>query len=153
MSKNAENIARLSPKQRKLFEQLLKQEGRNTELLPIARQPRDTYTFPLSFAQQRMWFLYQLTPDNVAYNISTAVSLTGPLSLSVFELALREIVRRHEIVRTIFKVVEGQPAQVIKPHMDIPLRVIDLRDLASPSHATYLQSLAYEEAQSPFNLT
>src|SRR5688572_15392193 len=86
---------------------------------------------PLSFAQQRLWFLEQLCPGSSVYNIIEALRLHGALDASALERSLQEIVRRHEALRTNFMAVDGQPVQVIKPAADFALQILDLRDLSS----------------------
>src|SRR5919202_3291406 len=77
-------------------------------------QPRAQNTdLPMSFAQERLWFLNQLKPKSSAYNIPLALHLTGSLKVSALEQSLNEILRRHETLRTTFAVVEGQPVGVI----------------------------------------
>src|SRR5688500_19831669 len=80
----------------------------------------------LSFAQQRLWFLDQLEPGLIAYNIPAAVRLVGQLDVSVLNWSLNEIVRRHESLRTTFDVLAGEPVQVIAPTMRISILMIDL---------------------------
>src|SRR5690349_22738617 len=81
---------------------------------------------PLSFAQQRLWFIEQLDPGNIAYNIPLGVKWVGPLNLAVFEKSVSEIVNRHETLRTTFANVGGEPVQVISPPCKVSLPVIDL---------------------------
>ena len=69
----------------------------------------------LSYAQQRLWFIDQLEPQSTLYNIPAAVRLTGELNLAALEQTFSEIVRRHEVLRTTFASVEGEPIQVISP--------------------------------------
>ena len=87
----------------------------------------------LSFAQERLWFLNQLEPDNPFYNMSMALRLRGPLDTDALERSLNEIVRRHEALRTTFAAVDGEPVQLIAPSLTIPLPVLDLRSLAEVS--------------------
>ena len=84
---------------------------------------------PLSFAQQRLWFLDQLEPSTSAYTISAALRLTGLLNVAALAQSLNEIIRRHEALRTTFAVMEGQPVQVITPTLHLSLPVVDLRAL------------------------
>jgi amino acid adenylation domain-containing protein len=118
-------------------------------LLPISRNG----TLPLSFAQQRLWFLDQLIPNNAFYNTPAAVSITGSLNLDALEQTFNEIVLRHEALRTTFVTVEGQPVQAIAPTLTIPLPVIDLRDLPDAKRENEAQRLTTEEAQRPFDLS
>ena len=117
---------------------------------PIPRASRDT-ALPLSFAQQRLWFMDQVVPGNPAYNIQAAVRLSGPLSPTAFASALNEIVQRHEILRTTFHMREGQPTQVISPIAELNLEIRDLSTL--PSSPDTVQQLASAEARRPFDLT
>ena len=75
----------------------------------------EVYAFPLSFAQRRLWFLQQLEPSSAAYNVPFASRLSGRLDASALERALNEIVRRHEILRTTFELLDEEPAQVVAP--------------------------------------
>lgn len=106
-------IANLSSEKRRLFDLYLQKEGVNLSELLITSQRRDSDHFPLSFAQQRLWFLDQLEPGNPLYNNPSAIRLSGRLDLKALELSLNEIIRRHEILRTTFTAVDGQPVQVI----------------------------------------
>lgn len=128
-----------------------------TALTPISRDGN----LPLSFAQQRLWFLDQLVPNNAFYNVSAAVRLVGSLNLVALEETFDEIVRRHEALRTSFVTVEGQPIQAIAPTLSLPLRIVDLRShsvfdgesLPKAEQETQAQRLTTEEAQRPFDLS
>jgi amino acid adenylation domain-containing protein len=95
---------------------------------PLVPQARDTY-IPLSFAQESIWQLQQLDPESCAYNSFFILRFTGSLSAIALESSFNEIIRRHEILRTAFSVVESQPVQVITPFLTIPLEIIDLQNL------------------------
>ncbi|HID62186.1 MAG TPA: non-ribosomal peptide synthetase, partial [Anaerolineae bacterium] len=118
---------------------------------PIQPVPRDR-DLPLSFAQQRLWFLDQLEPGSPFYNIPTAVRLTGPLDVAALEQTLNEIVRRHEALRTTFETVDGRARQVIAPELTVPLPVTDLTDLPEAEREAEALQLASQEAQRPFDL-
>jgi aspartate racemase len=107
---------------------------------------------PLSFAQQRLWFIDQLEPGNSAYNCPAAVRLKGPLNVAALEQSVNEIVKRHEALRTIFTTVDGQPAQVIAPTLTVRLPVVNLQELHESEREAEVQGLVIEEAQRPFNL-
>ena len=111
----------------------------------------DVFVFPVSFAQQRLWFLEQLVPGNPFYNVPTAVRLTGPLDLAALEQTFNEIVRRHEALRTTFRMLDGQPVQAIAPQLSLPLPVVDLQLPATEQEAA-VERLMTEEVQQPFNL-
>ena len=87
------------------------------------------FIFPLSFAQQRLWFLEQLQPDIAVYNLPLAFRLCGLLNVNALEYAIDEVVRRHEALRTTFAVEQGQPVQVIAPTLALTVEHIDLRHL------------------------
>jgi amino acid adenylation domain-containing protein/non-ribosomal peptide synthase protein (TIGR01720 family) len=114
----------------------------------IARSPQ----LPLSFAQQRLWFLSELEPNSPFYNIPTAVRLEGTLNLAALEQSFHEILRRHEVLRTNFRTVEGQAIAVISLTKSQLLSVIDLSELPSAQRETKVKQLAIAEAQQPFNL-
>jgi amino acid adenylation domain-containing protein/non-ribosomal peptide synthase protein (TIGR01720 family) len=117
-------------------------------LLPVERCGE----MVLSFAQARLWFLEQLEPGSSAYNIPAAVRLTGSLDVAVLEQSLNEIVGRHEVLRTTFGMVSGEPRQVIAPVLALTLRWVDLRDLPEAQQKIQVERLATEEAQQPFDL-
>ncbi|AVH63935.1 non-ribosomal peptide synthetase [Nostoc sp. 'Peltigera membranacea cyanobiont' N6] len=118
-------------------------------LVPISRSGN----IPLSFAQQRLWFLDQLIPNNPFYNIPLALHLTGSLKLAALEQTFNEIVQRHEALRTTIVVQTGQPIQVINPTLTIPLPIIDLRQLPQAEREIQARRLTTQEAQRPFNLS
>ncbi|MBD2120847.1 non-ribosomal peptide synthetase [Trichocoleus sp. FACHB-262] len=119
------------------------------ELKPIARnQP-----LPLSFAQQRLWFLDQLVPENPFYNMPSAVRLSGHLHLKALEQAFAELVQRHETLRTRFAKVDGQPTQIITPTLPLSIPVTDLQSLDSSAQEETVRQIATEEAHCPFDLT
>src|ERR1700754_899143 len=107
---------------------------------------------PLSFAQQRLWFLDQLEPGLVAYNVPAAVRLVGKLDVAILNWSLNEIVRRHEILRTTFDSVTGQPVQIVNPTLQLSISVADLTSLADELREREALRLAQEEAQRPFDL-
>ncbi|MGA8431127.1 MAG: amino acid adenylation domain-containing protein [Candidatus Sulfotelmatobacter sp.] len=118
---------------------------------PIAAARRDVSP-PLSFAQQRLWFLDQLEPGNPLYNVPCAIHLEGNLDQDALERSLNEIVRRHEILRTRFTTSNGQPVQVIAPALSIPLPVTELGRLPQTERTVKAERLAAEEAKRSFNL-
>ena len=118
---------------------------------PVVRVSRDR-KLPLSFAQQRLWFLDQLEPGNRVYHIPTIVRLKGALNLDVLSAALDEIVRRHEILRTIFSATDGHPHQVILPPAHVPIEKVDLRNVPQEFREENLRRLADLHIQKPFDL-
>ncbi|HEU4711739.1 MAG TPA: amino acid adenylation domain-containing protein [Pyrinomonadaceae bacterium] len=119
---------------------------------PIVPVSRDGH-LPLSFSQQRLWFLYQLEPSTSAYNIPTAVRLSGLLDRDALGRTLNEVVRRHEILRTYYCMVDGRPGQVVGPPQELAIDVLDLSALAESEREPRMLELAAEEARKPFDLT
>jgi amino acid adenylation domain-containing protein len=113
-------------------------------ILPI---PRDRQ-LPLSFAQSRLWFLYQLEGATGTYNMTGALSLSGSLQVEALKQALGSIIQRHEPLRTRFQTVDGVPVQVIDPQ---PIWELTMVNLAGKE--TEAEKLAYQESQTPFDLT
>ncbi len=127
------------------------EEGKNIQSLPIVSVPREGES-PLSFSQERMWFLYQLESGGPAYSIPFAVHLSGLLNIRVLEQCINDILKRHEVLRTAFKTVEGQPVQVIHPALHLPLQAIDFQALPQEKRNEECRRLARAEAQIPFDL-
>jgi amino acid adenylation domain-containing protein len=154
MSKIRKDIDNLPPKKRELFELLLKEKKAKAESQPtdvITKRP-DTSSYPLSFAQQRLWFINLVEPDNPAYNMSFCWRLVGPMKVGVLERAVSEVERRHEILRASFPAVDGRPSLVIAPVRPHRIALIDLKGLPEQHRETEARRLAYEEARRPFDL-
>ncbi|HEV7551579.1 MAG TPA: amino acid adenylation domain-containing protein, partial [Candidatus Angelobacter sp.] len=108
---------------------------------------------PASFAQQRLWFIDQLTPGRATYNIPGALRIRGELDVEVLERALKEVARRHETLRTYFATVHGEPQQVIEEQVKVQLPALDLTSIPTEKEReAEAMRLAREEAQQPFNL-
>lgn len=107
---------------------------------------------PLSFAQQRLWFIDQLEPQSSAYNVPGAWRLTGPLDIAALQRSINEIVRRHEALRTTFATVEGEAVQTIIPSLKIELPIIDLTSAIENEREGEAQRIVSEEAKRPFDL-
>ena len=101
---------------------------------------------PLSFAQQRLWFLDQLAPGSASYNVPFAVRLKGALNVDALERTLSEIMRRHEVLRTRFVDVAGEPRQEVLEAAPIKLAVTELED------ETAVRAIVTAEADEPFDL-
>ena len=140
-----------SPTVAELAETLLGTSSQQQATLqPIPREAE----LPLSFAEQRLWFLDQLQEKSIAYNEQEALRLTGSLSIEALEMALQEIVRRHESLRTNYQAVEGSPVRVIH-EIQKPGFFSQLASTANTDTETRfleLQRLAAEEIQQPFDL-
>jgi amino acid adenylation domain-containing protein len=117
-----------------------------------APETSEVFAFPMSFAQQRLWLLDQLESNNSFYNTPNALVLSGPLHTLLLEKALNEIVRRHEILRTIFTTQSGQPVQVILPALTLAVPVVELRSMSALERHREVREQALEEAQRPFDL-
>jgi amino acid adenylation domain-containing protein len=111
------------------------------------------HDLPLSFAQQRLWFLDRLEPNRAVYNLPAVLRIRGPLNVIALEQSLNEIVQRHEALRTIFPMIEGKPVQIITPPGAHSLPVIDLRERAESEREGEARRLAKEETRRPFDLT
>src|ERR1017187_8992582 len=107
----------------------------------------------VSYPQEQLWFLSQFEPANVAYNVPLAWKLAGCLDIEVLEQCLREVVRRHEALRTSFPLVSGKPMQYANPADDFRLRIVDLRTLPQVRRQAECDRLVAEEARNPFNLS
>src|ERR1043166_4824191 len=118
----------------------------------IPRVPRSP-GLPLSFAQQRLWFLDQLIPGSPAYNIWEIVRLTGTLDRAALQWSLKEILNRHESLRTVFEDTDGQPAQNILTETEFRLEITDLRAVPEQEREAELKRLAIAESKKPFDLT
>jgi amino acid adenylation domain-containing protein len=114
-------------------------------ILPIARDTQ----LPLSFAQARLWFLYQLEGATGTYNMTGALSLSGSLQVEALKQALGAIIQRHEPLRTSFQPIDGVPVQMIDPKPIWKLSILNLEG----QEAAAAEKLAYAEAQTPFDLT
>jgi len=107
---------------------------------------------PLSSGQERLWFLQQFDPSSVAYNCAENLVLAGPLNVSVLQLALNEILRRHESLRTFFPVQDDSPRQQVSSECNLALEIVDLRDLPADARDSQARQLAAAEAAVPFCL-
>ncbi|MDQ3917565.1 MAG: HAD-IIIC family phosphatase, partial [Acidobacteriota bacterium] len=121
-------------------------------LPPIVRVTREG-ALPLSFAQQRLWLLNRMNPESPAYNIPAAVRLKGRLDVGALERTFREIVRRHEILRTTYETRGDRPVQVIHPPLELKLPMLSLRALPEGGREETARGFALEETQSPFKLS
>ncbi len=144
--------AHLSPSQRALLERRLRGIGpatapaRNIPPRPAGRE------VPLSFAQERLWFLDQLVPENSILNCTDSLRFSFSLEADLLERSLNEVIRRHESLRTTFQVIDGQPAQVIAPQLIVPLPVTDLRHLDRFDAEKAAAQIVADAAGRPFDL-
>src|SRR6185295_20184774 len=106
---------------------------------------------PLSFAQQRLWFIDQMEPGYL-YNVPAAIKLTGALDVEALERTLTEIVRRHEVLRTSYANEDGRPVQVIHPAAPVSLPLLELDHLQAEEQEEQVRQSAQAEAAQPFDL-
>ena len=118
------------------------------KIVPISRSGNP----PLSFGQQRLWYLDQLGPETAVYNLPDAYRLTGRLDRAALEKSLNEIIRRHEVLRTTYRMDGDVPVQIIAPSLEIELPLIDMSDRAVTEREKELGHFLETEARRPFNL-
>ncbi len=152
MNEIKKKIANLSAEKRALLELKLKNKNTKTPIYQEIPQRSKDDSVPLSFAQERLWFLDQLEPNNPLYNLFGAVLLQGNLNLQVLQQALLEIVRRHEVLRTSFPTANGTPIQVIHPEATLKIKVVDLEPVEVTERETVLHQQVQLEAITPFDL-
>jgi amino acid adenylation domain-containing protein/non-ribosomal peptide synthase protein (TIGR01720 family) len=140
----------LSARRRTLLDAMLHEAGAAVAA-PERIEPRgDDGPAPLAFAQQRLWFLDQMEPGNPFYNVDATLRLRLRLRVGALEAAINAIVRRHESLRTTFRLRGGEPVQSVAPELHVPLPVVDLR--GHPEPAAEALRLAHVEALRPFDL-
>ncbi|MGB7951611.1 MAG: condensation domain-containing protein, partial [Candidatus Binatia bacterium] len=146
-------LANLSPAKRALLDLQLMEKGAAATAPSNIPRRFDAGSAPLSFAQQRLWFLNQLEPESPAYNESTTFRLSGLLDVEVLKRALNEIVRRHEVLRTVIVTVEGNPFQVVARDREVDLPSIDLSAVPTTDRESEAQRLILETIRKPFDLS
>ncbi|MFW9264014.1 non-ribosomal peptide synthase/polyketide synthase [Nostoc sp. CALU 546] len=142
----ASTITELAP-----FIQQLQQQDLQLAAPPILRRAENA-NLPLSYAQQRLWFLDQLEPNSASYNIPFGLRLVGTLNVAALQQSLIEIIHRHEALRTNFVTVDGQATQIIQTQQNWSLTVVDLQHLALTEQEIAAQQLVQEQAIEPFDL-
>jgi amino acid adenylation domain-containing protein/non-ribosomal peptide synthase protein (TIGR01720 family)/FkbM family methyltransferase len=130
-----------------LAEDIVKQERR---VFSIPKAPRDG-DIPLSFPQERLWFLQNLDPDSASYFVPRVLRIKGQLKIDLFERTFTEIIRRHEILRTGFMTREGKPVQQVREPYDFKIPVIDLSGLEDVQQAPCVENWLGEEGRRPFD--
>jgi amino acid adenylation domain-containing protein len=151
MSDLQARISALSPAKRALLERRLREKAERQQTETI--RPRSSQVNPpLSFGQERFWFLYQWEPANPAYNTSIVTRLDGPLDPRVVDLSLTEIARRHETLRTTFEPGGGTPVQIIHPATSIAAQRVDLTGLSPEEKDAELSRIIQEDNVRPFDL-
>src|SRR5262249_19174936 len=125
--------------------------GRRQEAPPLRPRPRDSEV-PLSWAQERIWFLDRLLPGNPALNMPSAVRLAGMLDAAALRRCLAMIADRHEALRTNIATVDGRPVQMIRERADVALPLVDLGGLPAGRREGEAARLGAAEAERPFDL-
>jgi len=131
--------------------EVAREAEKNQQSLPILPASRQGH-IPLSFAQQRLWFLDQLEPGSFLYNAPRAFRIGGELNVTALRQTLNAIVARHEALRTTFATEDGNPVQVVAPSLNVVLPIVDLSQLADGDREAEARRLATEEARRPFDL-
>ncbi|MHC5744028.1 MAG: amino acid adenylation domain-containing protein [Nostoc sp.] len=132
---------------------LLHKKNADTDTdFPLIKAERPQ-NLPLSFAQERLWLLNQLEPDNPSYNEQAALKLHGKLNVVALEQSLNKIIDRHEALRTNFRTINEQPVQIITDSLNLNVPIVDLTELPASEREIACQQLATTEANQPFDLT
>ena len=147
------NVAEISEEKRELISRLLMAEGVEIPISRIPLRQKETDEFALSFAQQRLWFLEQMEGTSAVYNLPLAVSLSGELDLAALSRSFTHLIGRHESLRTVFRLSDGQPLQLILPAAQCPLPLLDLTALPQPLQPQEVTRLAQQQARRPFDLS
>jgi non-ribosomal peptide synthetase component F/thioesterase domain-containing protein len=119
---------------------------------PPNLQTEEVFVLPASLIQERLWGLDRMNPGNPTWSVPVRFRLQGQLDPALLERAFNQIIQRHEVLRTTFTVVEGQPAQVVKPSLQIKVPVVDLRHLPKAERDTEVDRLSFNEARWRFDL-
>jgi len=151
-TKNRSQSSTLSTDQLELLNYLLEEENNSDSQAAFIVPRVRTEPAPLSFAQQRLWFLHKLEPDSPAYNIPAAYRLKGDLNVAALEQSFNELIRRQEILRTTFLLIDGEPMQVVGPISALKLAIEDLRPLQETEWGDRLRRSLAEDATRPFKL-
>jgi len=148
-----QRLANLSPARRALLEKRLKEKGFDALVPQAIRRRATSEEVPVSFAQERLWFLNQLDPENPAYNDSRAFRLYGHLDVEALQQSLNRIVARHEVLRTTIVTVDGLPKQLIAPTRTVELPLVDLRELTHTNRDAEAHRLVIDTIKRPFDLS
>src|SRR3954465_8814071 len=148
----SERLKNLSPAQRALLERrLMAKQTSTARQRPLTRR-EDSGPVPLSHAQELLWLLSQVFDGGVAYNAPGALQLEGPLDLDALERALRELPRRHEILSTAYRVIDGTPMQIVGACPPVELNVIDVGHLEPDAREAEVRRILKHESRFAFDL-
>jgi len=148
----AEAVAEALEQKRKTEAEGTEGVERSGEKMPALVRVSREQSLPLSFAQQRLWFIDQLDSGSRAYNLSAVLRLRGDLRIDILGAAIEEIIRRHEVLRTSFPAIDGTPYQSISPTPYSPLALVDLSNSPLQEKEARVRDLVFEEAQRSFDL-
>ncbi len=152
MSNLAERMASLSPERRALLQKLLQESQVVAPETVIKPHSRDGRPLPLSYAQERLWFMQQLEPQSAAYNVPAAYRLEGDLDTTALHKAFNALLQRHEVLRTSFVAEAGQPLQQILADAFLDIPVIDFSHYSEEAQKQQLQQALTAAASRPFDL-
>ncbi len=152
MSDLSQRIADLSPEKRALLARHMRRQEPQAQRPPLLRLPRTTNVFPLSFAQERYWFLHQWDPTSPLYTIAYAVRLRGALDPATVQASTAALVARHEALRTTFAIVDGVPQQVIAAQGHCAVEHVDLRACPASDREQRMSAIASAKINTPFDL-
>ncbi|MGK7940310.1 MAG: amino acid adenylation domain-containing protein [Crocosphaera sp.] len=127
-------------------------KNNNSLRLPSIQPQLKQENIPLSFAQQRFWFLQQLNPNNSAYHLSSAFQIKGLLNINALQKSFNEIIKRHEILRTNFINIDGKPVQQINQYINWELCIIDLQSLSNEQREIEAKKIVFRLSNKSFNL-
>ncbi len=153
MNEIQKKIASLPGEKRALFEIMLREQGVDLSQIMITPQDRETDVFPLSFSQQRLWFLDRLEPGSPLYNINSVIRMRGNIDVGALQQSFNHLVDRHEVLRTYFIEKDGQALQKILPGLKLDMPVIDLQDTPADAIDQRLHEQAIAESLKPFDLS
>jgi non-ribosomal peptide synthetase component F/thioesterase domain-containing protein len=134
------------------LERRRKENKEEEKKIPVLERVGREEALPLSYAQQRLWFLDQLTPGSAAYNLPFAMKINEKIDLEALRLSLRQVIGRHEALRTTFVIQNGIPVQIIASEFELPLEEINLSSLPYPERESEARRLVAEEAGQAFDL-
>jgi amino acid adenylation domain-containing protein len=151
-SQLAARRANLSDARRLELEKVIRRQGMEDVPGRVIPPRSQEEVVPLSFAQQRLWFMDQLETDSAVYNVPVAFRLTGPLQIAAVNQAFNETIRRHESLRTNFVALGGDPVQIVASDRELDLDVVDLSGLSETEWSLEMRRLVVEHGQTTFQL-
>ncbi len=152
ISEKLKHRVALSPEQRALLELRLKEKRGNSVNRQRITPGERTGVYPLSFEQERLWFLHLLEPNSLMHNLNRTGMFEGPLDVKALQRGFDEVVRRHEILRTTLTLADGRPVQIVEPAREGMLPFIDLSGLPVEEREARYDELAAEQARTPFDM-